>query len=129
MVLLNPVFNYSKRFMSFPFDKVTTGTCNFESVTLNFAPDGATIAGLLPSASLAAISTKTQFFDQVKISSNSQLISGIFKLLQRLLKCFNGITTSAFVNESLSSGVFATIFILYLRDSEQEERGLLSSSL
>ena len=112
--------------MSFPFDKVTTGTFNFESVILNAAPDGAKIAGLLPSASLVAISAKTQFFDKVKISSNSQLISGIFKLLQRLLKCFNGITTSAFVNESLSSGVFPTIFILYLRDLEQEERGSLS---
>ena len=54
----------------------------------------ATIAGLSPSAFFVVISAKTQFFDQVKISSTSQLISGIFKLLQKLLKCFSGITTS-----------------------------------
>ena len=80
--------------MSFSFDKVTTGTYNFVSVILNSNPVGATIAGLSPSASLSVISTKTQFFDQVKINSTSQLISGIFKLLRKLLKYFSGITTS-----------------------------------
>ena len=35
--------------MSFSFDKVTIGTYNFVSVILNVAPDGATIAGLIPS--------------------------------------------------------------------------------
>ena len=71
--------------MSFSFDKVTTGTYNFVPAILNFAPDGATIAGLSPSASFVVISAKTQFSDQVKINSTSQLISGIFKLLQKLL--------------------------------------------
>ena len=80
--------------MSFSFDKITTGTYNFVSVILNFAPDGATIAGLSSCGFLVVISAKTQFFDQVKINSTSQLISGIFKLLQKLLKCFSGITTS-----------------------------------
>ena len=107
--------------MLFSFDKLTTGTYSFVSVILTVAADGVTIAGLSPSASLVAISAKTQFFDQVKISSTSQLISGIFKLLQKLLKCFNVITTSAFFNESLSSGVFPTIFVLYLKDSEQKK--------
>ena len=78
--------------MSFSFDKITTGTYNFVSVILNFAPDGATIAGLAVASSV--ISAKTQFLDQVKINSTSQLISGIFKLLQKLLKCFSGIATS-----------------------------------
>ena len=128
MVLLNPDFNCSKSFMSFSFDKMTTGTYNFVSVTSNIAP-GATIAGLLPSASLVVISAKTQFFDQVKVSCTSQLISAIFKALQKLLQCFSGITTSAFVNESLFSGVFPAIFVLYLKDSESRERGLLGSSL
>ena len=73
---------------------------------LNFAPDGATIAGLPPCASLTVMSAKTQFLDQVKINSTPQLISGIFKLLQKLLKYLRGTTTFAFVNESLSSGVF-----------------------
>ena len=113
--------------MSFSFDKVTTGTYNFVSVILNFAPDGATIAGL--AAAFTVISAKTQFLDQVKINSTSQLINGIFKLLQKLLKYFSRITTFAFVNESLSSGVFPTILVFYLKDSESEERELLVSSL
>ena len=49
---------------------------------------------LLHSASFVVISAKTQFFEQVKINSTSQLISGIFNFLQKLLKCFSGITTS-----------------------------------
>ena len=65
--------------MSFSFDKVTTGTYNFVSGISNVNTTGATIAGLLTSASFVVISAKTQFFDQVKINSTSQLISGIFK--------------------------------------------------
>ena len=63
------------------------------SVISNVISAGGTIAGLLPCAFLLVISAKTQFLDQVKINSTSQLISGIFKLLQKLLKCFSGITT------------------------------------
>ena len=64
------------------------------SVISNVISAGGTIAGLLPCAFLLVISAKTQFLDQVKINSTSQLISGIFKLLQKLLKYFSGITTS-----------------------------------
>ena len=100
------------------------------SAILNVVPDGAAITGLPPSASLVVILAKTQFSDQVKISSTSQLISGMFKVLQKLLKCFGGITTSAFVNESLFSGVFPVIFALYLKDSGSGEKSsLLGSSL
>ena len=106
--------------MSFSFDKVTTGTCNFVSVILNVAPDGAT---------MAVISAKTQFLNQVKINSTSQLINGIFRFFQKLLKCFSGITTSAFVSESLFCSVFPKILVLYLKDSELVERGLLGSPL
>ena len=91
--------------MSFSFDKVTTRTNNFVSVILNFAPDGATIAG--SAAASTVISAKTQFLDQVKMNSTSQLISGIFQLLQKLLKYFKGITSFAFANKLLSSGVFS----------------------
>ena len=56
-------------------------------------------------------------------------MNGIFKLPQKLLKYFSGIATFAFVKESLFCGVFPTIFVLYLKDSELEERGLLGSSL
>ena len=73
---------------------MTTVKYSFAAGIWNSNPVGATIAGgsLLFPASL--ISPKTQFFDQVKINSISQLISGIFKLLQELVKCFCGITTS-----------------------------------
>ena len=48
IVLLNPDFSCSKSFVSFSFDKVTTGAYSFVSVILNVAPDGATISGLPP---------------------------------------------------------------------------------
>ena len=92
IVLLNPNFNCSKSFLSFSVDKVTTGTYNFVSFIWNSNPLGGTIAGLFPRAFLLVISAKTQFYDQVKINSTSQSINGIFKALQKLLKCFSGIT-------------------------------------
>ena len=60
------------------------------SVSSNFNSLGGNIAGLFPFAFLLVISAKTQLFDQVKINSTSQLISGIFKLFQKLLKYFIG---------------------------------------
>ena len=75
-----------KVFFSFYLDKVLTGTYNLVPAIWNSNP----VHGLFA----AAISGITQFFDQFKISSISQLISGIFKLFQKLLKCFTGLTTS-----------------------------------
>ena len=124
---LNLDFNFSKSFMLFSFDKVTTSACNIVSVISNVAPDGGTIGGLR--TVFTDISAKTQFFDHAKINSISQLINGISKLFQKLLKYFKGITTSAFVNESLFGGVFPTIPLLYLKDSELVERGSFGSSL
>ena len=86
------------------------------------APDGATIAGSASESTV--ISAKTQFLDQLRIISTSQLINDISKLLQKLLKCFDGTTTSAFVNES-SFSVFPTMLALYLKDSKLVERGSL----
>ena len=48
IVLLNPVFNCFKSFVSFSFDKVTTGTYTFVSVIWSSNPNVATIAGLSP---------------------------------------------------------------------------------
>ena len=90
------------------------------SVILNVAPDGLTFA---------VISAKTQFLDQVKINSTSQLVNSISKLLQKLLECFSRITTFMFVNESLSCRAFPTMLVLYLKDSELEERRSRVSSL
>ena len=119
--------NCSKRFVSFSFDKVTSGTYNILSVILNDAPDAAPIAGLTPAFTVT--SAKTQFLNHVKINSTSKLINGIFKALQKLLKYCSGTTTFTSVNESLFSGVFPIIFVWYLKDSELEERGLVGSYL
>ena len=55
--------------------------------------------------------------DHVKRSSTSQFINGISRVLQKLLKYFNGtITSTSFVFPLL--GVFPVIFTLYLNDSE-----------
>ena len=64
------------------------------SVSSNSNPIGGTIAGLLPCAFFLVKSAKTQFFYQVKINFTSQLVSGTFKLFQKLFKCFSGITIS-----------------------------------
>ena len=69
--------------MSFSFDKVSTGTYNSVSVILNVAPDGATIAGL--TSAFTVISAKTQFLDQVKINSTSQLINVYLNFSQNYL--------------------------------------------
>ena len=124
---LNPGFNCSKSFVSFSFDNVTTGTYSFVSFILNVVPDGGTIGGLR--TAFTDISAKTQFFDHVKINSVSQLINGMSKCLQKLPKCFNGITTSASVSESLSFVVFPIMLVLYLNDSDLLFSGSLGSSL
>ena len=123
IVPLSPNFNCSKGFVSFSFDKVTTETYIFVFVISNVNSTGATIAGLLLSASFAVISTKTQFFDQVKINSTSQLISGVFKLFQKLLKCFSEITTS----DSFLPTLFA--FSLGLSTSLPSSSVIFSSAL
>ena len=69
--------------MSFSFDKVTTGTYNFVSFIFNVTPHGAIITG--SASAFTVISGKTQFLDQVKINSTSQLINGRFEALQKLL--------------------------------------------
>ena len=61
IVLLIPVFNCSKRFMSFCNDKVTTGTYNLVSFILNVASNGTTIAELAPCASFLSYQVKHYF--------------------------------------------------------------------
>ena len=83
--------------MLFSFDKVTTNMYNFVPVLWNSNSVGATIAcgSLLFPAALTVASAKMQFFVHVKIISTSQLINGISKVLQKLLKYFSGITIFA----------------------------------
>ena len=117
IVLLNPYFNCPNNFLSFSADKVTTGTYNLQSVILNFALAGnsiATIGGLGCGlgAFLKALSTSTHSLYQEKINVISQLINGISKLLQKLPKYFNGIaiSTSSFSNSPAAK--LPTILIL-----------------
>ena len=59
----------------------------------------------------------TQAGDHVKIRLTSQLINGISRVLQKLLKYFNGtIISTSFVLPA--AGVFPVIFILDLNDSD-----------
>ena len=68
----------------------------------------------------------TQFFDHVSISFTSQFIIGISRLLQKLLKYFNGTNIStSFVLPSTE--VFLVLFTLYLNDSEFAKLTLGSS--
>ena len=68
------------------------------SVILNVAFVGlstAAAAGFPPwagTASLVALLVNTHFSDHVKIRFISQLINGMSSVLQKLLKCFNGVT-------------------------------------
>ena len=130
-VLLNPDFNCSKSFLSFSFDKVTIGTYNFVSVIQNVAFFGWVIAGLFPCATnTTALCVKTQLLDRVKAKDTLQLISGILKLLQKMLKSFNGTTVSASVIVLLLLlAVFPVILVLYLKDSEFLMPSLSGSSL
>ena len=59
----------------------------------------------------------TQDSDHVKIRLTSQLINGISRVLQKLLKYFNGtIISTSFVLPA--AGVFPVVFILDLNDSD-----------
>ena len=85
-------------FLSFSVYKVTNGTYNFVSLILNVAFVAATFTAGFPFETFAALSSVaaivsllvllniTQFVDQFKISSISQLIDGVFSDLQKLLK-------------------------------------------
>ena len=62
-----------------------------------------------------AVAIRTQLDDHVKIRLTSQLIKGISKVLQKLLKYFNGtITSTSFVP---SFPVWSVIFTLNLNES------------
>ena len=92
-VLLNPDFKLVNNSFSSFFDKVKTGTYNLQSVILNVAPVGQLPAP--PSARiLCSKSVITQFLSHRKSNDTSQLIIGIFKILQKLPKYFSGMASS-----------------------------------
>ena len=90
--LLNPDFNCSNNLLLFSADKVTTGTYNLQSVISNFVLVGELIRfAAAAGGPLEALPTSTHSLYQDKINVISQLINGISKLLQKLLKYFKGI--------------------------------------
>ena len=94
-------------------DKVTTGTYGFVSVIWNS-----------PSPVELVI---TQSLDHVVSRLISQLTNGISRVLQKVLKYFNGTIVSKFFILP-SAGVFPVIFTFYLNDSESAKL-LFGSSL
>ena len=84
-------------------DKVTTGAQSFVSVIANF---------IVPVAEEV-----TQSAEEVRMRLISQLIKGISRVLQRLLKYFNDTVISTFF-VLLAAGGFSVIFTLELNDSE-----------
>ena len=125
IVLLIPVFNCSKNLLSSSVDKVTTSTYNFISFIWNIH-----FYELLTSGNWGFSSVShnyqtscviTQFSNPVHVKDTSQLINGIFNVLQRLLKFFNG--TTILIPFFLFSPVFNShvIFVLWLNDFESAE--------
>ena len=110
------------------------------SVMLNVAFVGASILSLaftgwlvLGSASpvvCVAIAVKTQLSGQVKVKDTSELKKEISKIIQKLLKCFNGTVISRFClvfvcpwllsspSSWFASDIFPVILLLYLKDLE-----------
>ena len=83
--------------------KVIIGTLSFVSVISN---------SVIPTAEEI-----THFLDQVKLRLISKLINGFSRVLQKLLKYFNGTAVlSYFVLPA--AGDFPVILILYLKDSD-----------
>ena len=79
----------------------------------------AAVAGLgilATTTSVLDISNIMKSFDHDKLSSISQLLRGKLKNLPKLLKYFNGATTSA-TNVLLPAGVLPTIFVFCSKDS------------
>ena len=75
---MNTDFNCCNSFVLLSVDKVTTGTQSFASVIVNVV------------AWFAAALDIKQLAEHVKMRLISQLINGISRILQKLLKYFNG---------------------------------------
>ena len=112
-------FMFSKTLMLLLIDKVTTGTYFLAQFIWNvaLAAHVASLVGLGRSTATAAvidILDIMQCLDHDKSSSISQLIISKPRDLQKLLKYFNGTTTSVY-NVSLSACVLSIIFVLYTK--------------
>ena len=93
IVLLNPVLNCFKSVLSFSFDKVTTGTYNFTSVILNVPFVGEVSLFVFVITLLSKLEI-TQFQTKLKSKTLHNQSTVYFKVLQKLLKYFNGTAIS-----------------------------------
>ena len=91
--LLNPDFRLVNNLISLSLDKVTTGTYNLQSFIASVPPVGA-LSLLPPPMSLCSKLVITQFLFHFNSKDTSKLINGIFSVLQKLPKYFNGIANS-----------------------------------
>ena len=89
IVLLNPVFNFSKSLLSFSADRATNGTYNLLSVILKFAFVGllnsSTAGSASESSSFVALLVNRQFLDQIKAKNTLQLSNSICNVRQNCL--------------------------------------------
>ena len=90
---LNPDFKLVNNLISLSLDKVTAGTYNLQSFIASVAPFGA-LSLLPPPMFLCSKLVITQFLSHFNSKDTSQLINGIFSVLQKFRKYFNGIANS-----------------------------------
>ena len=108
---LNKIVKFNSFTLS-SVDKVTTGTKSFMSVILNSV--------------FSTAEKVTHFSDQVKLEIISQLINGILRVLEKLLKYFNRTAISKIFLLS-ASGAFPAILNLNLNDSDSAILAFFSS--
>ena len=92
--------------------KVTTGTYNFVSLIVKVTLLELAFVLSTPAAD------KTQYFVHLSFNSTLQLINGVSRDLQKLLKYFNGTAIIAFPKTPFapSATVFSNNLALYLED-------------
>ena len=112
--LLSPCIIFSRNLILSLINKLTTQTQSLGLFIWNIAPVvKVTSVGLdLLTSGVLDISDITQYLDHVKSSSIARLIKGKSRDSQKLVKYFNGRTTSAF-NLLLLFGVLSIIFVWY----------------
>ena len=112
--LLSPCIIFSRILILSLIDKLTTQTQSLGLFIWNIAPvvKVASVGLDLLTSGVLDISDITQYLDHVKSSSIARLIKGKSRDSQKLVKYFNGRTTSAF-NLLLLFGVLSIIFVWY----------------
>ena len=114
--LVNPDFKLVSNLISSSLDKVTTGTCNLQSLIASVAPVGDLFTPGGPESTCTCCKLViTHFLFHFNSKHTSQLINGMFIALQKLPKYFNGIANStSCLPTSFASCPAAPAAILYV---------------